>query len=256
VIEISFDPSHLIASCKGMEAQLPFATARALNELATTFQIEEREVIQRAFTIRRPWVLSGVKINRGDFATKTKPYVVIHIDPSRDFLSKFERGGVRTPSAGGKSLAIPLAVRPTPQTVVPMGKRPRAFNFRQVQSAKVMPLLRKRFQSESIRRATGDGRLKVFVGDKNTILLQANNGSGVILQRIGRGKQRAGLKVLYTLRPKTPVPADLHFVDTAYKSFNAHWRQSFTKWWNESVRTAHTGAPIAQGMVLPAGFSE
>lgn len=232
----------------GMERQLPFATARALNDVAVGFQQDERAVIQREFTIRRPWVLQGVKINRGDFATKTKPEVTIRIDPSRDFLGKFEQGGTRVPRQGHKGLSVPLAARRNLATVIPRGMRPKAFNFKALSTK---------------------GGKRILKGDKGTFLIQKADGSGVILQRKGRkvavskrhhgplmkGQRRDyALVTLFVLRPRTPVPADLHFVDTAYKSFRMRWPSSFTKWWNESVRTARTGAPIQQGMVLPAGF--
>jgi hypothetical protein len=245
VIEISVDPRQLIKEMNGMDRQLPFAVARALNECAVSFQADERTLITREFTVRRPWVLQGVKINRQDFATKTKPEVRIHVDPQRDFLNKFEQGGIRAPRAGKKALSVPISVRSNPRTVIKGSMRPKAFDFKKV----------------------GPG---VFKGTNRTILIQKPDGRGVILQRKGRSvavsKRQHGplmkgqrrdhaLVVLYVLRPRTPVPDDLHFVETARKSFRVHWPLSFTKWWNESVRTARTGAPIVQGMVLPAGFT-
>ena len=53
---------ELVALDNLHERQLPFATMKALNECATLFQADERSVMQREFTIRRPWTLQGVKM--------------------------------------------------------------------------------------------------------------------------------------------------------------------------------------------------
>lgn len=245
MIEISVDPRELVASMNGMEAQLPYAAARALNECAVAFQADERAVMQSEFTIRRPWVLQRIKINRNEFATKAKPEVVVRVDPQGDFLNKFEAGGIRTPRGGKKALSVPIGAKPNPRAIVKDSLRPKALDFKKV----------------------GAG---VFKGANRTFLIQRPDGTGVILQRKGRAvalkKRQHGplqkgqrrdyaLVVLYVLRPRTPVPADLHFVETARKSFALHWAPAFGKWWNESVRTARTGAPIQQGQALPAGFS-
>src|SRR3954468_14135275 len=98
MIEIEFDPKKLITTLDALgERQLPFAAMKTLNELATGFQTDERAVIQSEFTVRRPWVLQGVKIDRGDFATKEKLEARVHIDADHNFLDKFEAGGTRAP---------------------------------------------------------------------------------------------------------------------------------------------------------------
>jgi hypothetical protein len=100
MISITVDPKALITTMGAAANQLPFATAKALNECAVGFQTDERAVMQQDFIIRRPWVLQRVKIDRGDFATKTKLSVRIRIDDQGDFLNKFEGGGIRTPGQG------------------------------------------------------------------------------------------------------------------------------------------------------------
>lgn len=234
----------------GMDAQLPFAVARALNETAKEFQEDERALLRREFTIRKPWVEQGIKINSRDFASKTKLNVRIAVDQSRDFLNKFEQGGARLPRAGGKSLVVPLGVRPTPQADIPKSLRPKALHLKQTSKG---------------------GKFTVFKGDNGTFMVQRPDGSGIIFKRKGRAiavkrrhqgplmkGQRKDWKLvtLYVLRPKTPVPADLHFIETARTSFAKHWSPNFTKWWNEAVRTARTVAPIPQGTALPNGWTE
>lgn len=245
MLDLSIDPRQFIQAMGSFESQMPWAVMKALNEVGVTFQADERARIQSEFIVRRPWVLQGVKINRGDFATKSKLEVIVRIDPSRDFLGKFEFGGMRVPRAGRKALSVPIAAKRTPQTVIPTALRPKSFHFK------------------------GHGR--VLKGDSGTFLIQRPDGSGVILQRKARSvslkKRQHGplmrgqrrdyrLVTLYVLKPRTRVPPDLHFHQTAQATFAKAFGPAMTKWWNEAVRTANTGRPIAQGMALPAGWTE
>jgi hypothetical protein len=211
MISITVDPKALITTMGAAANQLPFATAKALNECAVGFQTDERAVMQQDFIIRRPWVLQRVKIDRGDFATKTKLSVRIRIDDQGDFLNKFEGGGIRTPLAGRRGLVIPLtggAAKRSPQSIVPDKLRPKNLAFKTLQSK---------------------GGFQILKGDQRTFLIQRPDGSGVILQRKGskvavkrrhQGPLMAGqrrdysLVVLFTIKPRTRVPDSLHFYDT------------------------------------------
>lgn len=246
MLEISVDVKKAVGALDALsERQLPFAAMKTLNEIATTFQANEQNVMRQDFTIRRPWVLQGIKIDRGDFATKQNLRVRVHVDDSRDFLEKFEPGGTRTP-IGSKGLSIPFNVRSSKQAIVPKGMRPKALHFHEV----------------------GGG---VSKGDNRTFMIQRPDGSGLILQRKSRavavkkrqhGPLQAGqrhdnrLVVLFVLKPRTPVPASLHFYDTATTTFRSMWQPTFIKWWNEAIRTATPGdgGVVPQGMALPAGW--
>jgi hypothetical protein len=239
--------------------QYPYIVARALNDCAKAFQEEERGVISSDFTIRRPWVLQGVKINREDFATKQKLEVRVHIDQDHDFLNKFEEGGTRTPRAGSHSLAVPINVRRTKAQIISKNQRPKSFNFQQGFSSR-------------------KSRFTILKGDRRTFLIQRPNGSGLILQRTS--KQQMGphrhrnrntvtgrgyghdynLKILWNLRPSTPVPRTLHFHETAMKSFLSHWPGTFEKWYVEilggtkGLNSNPYKAGARQGMALPPGL--
>lgn len=232
MITITVDPRALIKVTEGLERQLPFATMKALNECANIFQRDERQVMQSQFTIRRAWVLQGVKIDRGDFATKQNLSVRVHIDEKQSFLDKFEEGGIRTPRTG-KALSIPIDVRSNRKAVVPLKLRPKNLGLAGANR--------------------GRGGTTIVEGANGVFLIQRADGSGVILQRLARkiGVKRRqhmalqkgqrhdyAVKVLYALKPRTPVPASLHFDETANSSFAKNWPIAFEKWWNEAVRTA------------------
>lgn len=237
MLTVYADPHELIALSEQLESQFPYATAKALNEVATGFQGDERGVIQRGMTIRRPWVLQGVKIDRGDFATKQKLSVRVQISPDRDFLDKFEEGGTRFPRGSGRSLAVPIAVRRTKTQIIRRDETPKSFDFQQA------------FSSRS-------SRWTIFKGERGAFILQRPDGSGILLQRTRRpqlGPSRYGnrnlvrrrayghdpnLIIKWALRPTTPVPSLLHFHQTAIDSFLSRWPGSFRKWYLESLRTA------------------
>lgn len=238
------------------EDQIPYATMRALNDCATRFQAEQRGHIQDAFTIRRPWVLQGVKINRDDFATKKKLSVRIHIDGQRDFFDKFERGGVRQPR-DGKALAVPISVRRSKADVIAKRKRPKAFAFTEA-------------------RSSLKSRVAIYKGKDRTFMIRKADGTGVILQRKGRGSKRTQLRtaegkfmakggkerrraiigpqrylnrnsvgrkyghdynlvVLWSLKGFTRVPKSLAFEENAKRSILSNWKGSFEKWYLESL---------------------
>ena len=63
--------------------------------------------MRKRFTIRRAYVLQGVKFSK--FSTKRDLEAIVEIDPTREFLFKFEEGGTVRPR--GTRLAVPDEVR-------------------------------------------------------------------------------------------------------------------------------------------------
>lgn len=187
--------------------QVPFAVSTAINRTARDFQDAQRDLMRDRFTIRRPWVLQGVKINRGDFATKTKLEARVHIDPARDFLVKFEEGDTKRPR--GSRIAVPKEARRTKTGVVSRSQRPRALRFVQ----------------------HGEGaRAVVYRGEKRTFMILRPGGRGEIFQRFGR-RGRGALRLLFSFTPEAETPEALDFEDTARRvvatRFGAHFSTAF-----------------------------
>jgi hypothetical protein len=238
MIEVEIDASDALRKVGEFGKQLPFAISRALNDVALGFQQDERTGLQRRFTIRRPWVLQGVKMERGDFATKTKLVATVRIDSERDFLSKFEGGDVKTPTRA-KGLSVPITgspAKPTGAALIRTPLRPKNLNLRELGGRHAVQTAA-HLSKRSLRGAVGRGAFQVYEGDKKTILIQSRSGAGVLLQRVGRGK-RAGLRLLFKLVPRAKQPASLKFHETAYESFRRRWNHVFAERWNEAVRTA------------------
>lgn len=202
--------------------QLPFAISVALNETALEFQRRERAHIERTFTVRRStFVLQGIKINRQDFAKKGKLRAVVHVDPARDFLIKFEGGGRKIPR--GQSLAIPEDVRRSKADIVTRANRPVAFQFTTAPSA-IGPLA------------------AVHKGQKRTFLIRRHDKTGGIWQRVGSGK-RGRTRMLYLFRPWAEIDPSLRFVDTATSTAEARFAANMTHALTRAFSTARR--PVA-----------
>ncbi len=203
------------------QKQIPFATAKALNETALNVQKAERAQLEQGFKLRRrDWAFRNIKINRGDFATKSRLRAIVRIESPgggarSDILGKFEDGGIKRPRMGSR-IAIPGEVQRTKTGIVSKGLRPSALNFRPV---------------------GGNSRSNVMKGDKRTFLIRKPGGRGVILQRTGRGK-RAGVRVLFFFRPSVRIDRRLRFHDTAVKTVQDTFNRNFGRAFAEAIRTA------------------
>ncbi len=104
------------------------AIADTLNPLANGTQAMTRDEIRRRMTLRRPtFVLNTIYRKPGeDFATPTKAQASVRVDPARDFLAKFETGGIKGP-VEGNSIALPLGVRRLKSDIIRVRDRPRGL---------------------------------------------------------------------------------------------------------------------------------
>jgi hypothetical protein len=239
MINVDLDVKDFLRSCDDVaKKQMPYAVMKALNETATDFQKMQRQSLNQDFTLRRKeFIDRTIKIEKGNFATKDNLRVIVNIDPQRDVLSKFEKGGEKEPTRGGKSIALPITVRRSKTDIIKKAERPRSFQF-----------------------TKGSSNLKtqntIYQGLKRTFLIQRPNGFGLILQRtrstlLGpfqrgtRGSSRLGrnvghdpnVRILYALVAKTHIPKMLHFKDNAHKAVLSRWPGNFEKWFLESLRT-------------------
>lgn len=205
MIDIQVDTRSALASLGDVQRkQIPFATAVALNRTADDSQAAIRQHIGRTFTLRRKdFIERTIKIENRDRASKTRPFVILGIDPTRNVLAKFELGGPKKPISG-KALAVPVNVKRNKRDIITKGNRIRGLNLRR----------------------TGDGRIS---GDKRTFIA-----GGVVLQRARRGKgtlsaqiTRGVVRVLYSFKSSVPLDPDLHFHDHVVKTVARRWQPNF-----------------------------
>lgn len=195
--------------------QVPFALAKAINDSLLDGQKAQRTHMAEAFTIRRkPFVERSVKVTQ--FANKNTVTGELAIEPPggearADLFTKFETGGKKTPREGG-SIAIPITGTPikrTARSVIPQAKRPRQILA----------------QPES--------------GEARYVLIRRDDGSGLIVQRRGRGK-REQLVPVYLLSKEAPIDNRLRFVPTVTKAVQAGIQGHFVKRFAEAVATSRT----------------
>jgi len=206
--------------------QLPFATATAINSTATDFQAAERAGIAARFTVRRAqFILRTVKIARGDFATKRKLEARVAIDPTRDVLAKFERGGQKRPR-GQDPLSVPIEARRTRTGLVRRAETAARLGF-----------------PKGTRRLSRAGRARTFlVASVGIFRRRGPRHRGQRAPPTGRRKPSLfgdpGLQVLHIFRESVPIPPDLRFVLTARRTLHLRWAHNFARAWDHALRTA------------------
>lgn len=252
MLTVSIDAAGLDADLSDLaERQIPFAAAAALNTTAKQFQKVEVEHIAATFTLRRPtWIQNSVKITK--FASKTDPVATVGIHPPggdarADVLGKFETDTEKRPTAG-LSVAVPLAARATPASLIPSSLRPRNLDFHEVGGA-ALAVHAGRLSSKRLRGGVLRGAFRVLEGDNRTILIQSPTGGGVILQRVGRGK-REGLRVLYTLAPSVHITPDLLFHANAEAVFASAFLPNFEAAFAQALSSARGGGLTSDGASL------
>lgn len=192
--------------------QIPFATSFAINHTAKGIQAEQREGMKKRFTIRRAYVLQGVKVSK--FSTKRDLEAHIQIDPKRDFLFKFEEGGITRPR--GTRFAVPDEVRRGKTGVVSKVMRPRSLEF----------------------KFHGLGpKAEVFRGKRRTFMIRRPDGTGAIFQRIGR-RTSTKLRMLFSFTSKAEIEPSLEFELTAQIVFQETFTKNFEPAFDKAVRTA------------------
>lgn len=239
MITITLDPTIALEQLTAKELrQLPYAAMKALNQTAIDFQQEEQYGLRQRMTIRRPWVLQGIKIERGDFATKEKLAVTVHIAnrtgegaDSRAFLDKFEEGGPESRPNRFSPFYMPSPnTRPSPAAQIQAGLYPKAL--------RLMP----RKDVTGTMAATGhvtrrgilqlQGKRRTFVLDPTTMFGVAQWG---VYQRTGPGK--GDIRLLWRYKARVTIPRLLHFHDTAVAISNDRWAENFNAAFVQAVRT-------------------
>ena len=211
-IEITVDKPDLATMLSGLGRQLPFAESVAINNLVDDAQTAIRATLPGTFTLRRAdFINRTIYIANADRARKDNLRAVVRVDPSRNFLAKFEAGGEKT-SQSGKSLAVPI-FREDNKTLIIRAGDPLAL-------AKVMQAIEQRQGKLRGRRRKGEP--KPLISQQSQVYLVKSASGTFIAERTG-----TTTRVLYAFKKEVPIAPELHFVDTARAAVLAHKDQRF-----------------------------
>jgi hypothetical protein len=205
-----------------------------------------QEHLRRDFSLRREsFVVQGIKIEKGDRATKATWAVIIRINMDRDFLNRMEDGGTKIPT-NSRWLWKPNNAVFNGKIILrsnPLHPANLKFNAR-LQGPNGTFMVRR-------KNAKDTGPLVLQRVDKGARGISQNISRGGLRGPRGRdaagrytrgesikGTRRGGVRLLYTLVSRTRVPKKLEFVSTITTAVNANWNAEMTKAMNEATRSA------------------
>lgn len=202
----------------GQGKQVPFALSKSLNDLAKLVQKEVRAGIEERFKLnRKTWIFQRVKIEKENWATKTRLVVTIGITDDASFLQDMESGKVHVPGMGRSVLALPNSdvfkgrpiMRTNPLHIKNLGLTKTKSGIQGANSTFMV-----RTQSSGLRG----------------LILQHTQSSGKRKKRMKLGtKWYTGNRTLYTLISRTKRPAKLRFIVTATNVVRTNWEPVFTR---------------------------
>ena len=112
--------AELQAALANLPRKAKFAASVGMNRTIDEAQAEIKRGLPGKFTLRRKAFVEGTiyRKPREDWATKDKLEARVRVHDERDFLSKFEQGGTKSPTRGRQALAIPIAVKRNKNDIV------------------------------------------------------------------------------------------------------------------------------------------
>ena len=241
MITFQVHPEGALLRLAQAENQAGFAVSLALNRLANDVQAAEREGLKRHFRLRREaFNLRGIKIAKQDRANKTTWRVIVQIAPDVNYLNKFEEGGYKLPH-GGKYVWVPSrefksriigagdplhpkALTFTKNSAGQMKGNQRTFMVRGQQSLMILQHVDRRLGKKGLKRMT----LDTFKGGQGP----AQKGEKYSLKRT------AGVRLLYTLKQRVSVKAQLQFLPIAKGAVEAGWAMHMQQAFDEAMRSA------------------
>lgn len=241
---------------RNIPSNVKFATSRAINDMAKAVQTETlSSILPDAFTLRGNWQKPGTRFGfNAKFSNKTN--LTATVGSRADWLDLQEHGGTKT--AGDHRVAVPTPEHKPDAEKMTREKKPRALlaDIAALESAK-KALKKKREKSggffsraskflnrRKIERAEGERKsalrgiskqLKQAQGAQaqgpKAFIITASDGEESIVRRVGKRLRR-----LFTLTPRTRVPATLKFEERAVKIVNERYDAAFQARLKEALR--------------------
>lgn len=199
----------------GKERHLNFIVSKAVNSVLKQIQDAIRKELAAKLNLRRvSWNLLQIKINKEDWANKTKLFGRIHITDEAHNLVRLATGNEHYPYKGGRYLAIP---------------NKSVFGNRVI--TKDNPFNPSNLQLQRTPRG--------LQGNQGTFLVETQRGTPLILQRTQKqGSKRkgkkgtdrsTGVRMLYTLVKKSKTPLKINWEAIIYTVVNKTFQAELIK---------------------------
>ncbi|HQU03503.1 MAG TPA: hypothetical protein PLT25_02175 [Acidocella sp.] len=217
-IGVKSDITKLAASLTAFdETQMPYTVARALTATALQAQAEIRAAMPSEFTLRRDWIVKGIRIV---MARKENLVAMIYsIDP---FMGRQEYGGEKIPMDGGKNIAVPLAARPNKGAIIPASLLPQNLG-------KAEYTISMKSGKEIVKKGTGGTAFRLISNGKTYLALRT----------------AAGLQMMYLLIPMTLVKPRLNMGVITQRVVKEQFAQNFFEAARKAMATRRAGGALS-----------
>ena len=214
-IEVRGDRELSAFARRVVREDLPYITARSINDTAVDVQKGQWAHMRSKFTIRNETFLRhGVKIK--PFARKTDDPIQARVmigspggDQRADIFAKFEEGGTKRATDGGR-IAVPgESIRRSKGGRIRKRDRPTEL----IRRYDLKP------QGSRVFSGKGTG---VWQGKRGVFMIRKSGGQGGIFRRKG-----GELEVLYDFAPVVRIPASLDFIENARRTVDRTFSDNF-----------------------------
>lgn len=235
MISISVDPRQLIGVCAGMEKQLPFATANALNRSAEETQFRLQQALHQRMSIKSAqsalFMERMIKIPRSERATKAQLSTRIVVEGPQSkkggdrtgLITRHIEGGTHArPGTPFDSFFIPAhgSSRVMPRSLYPK-------NLRLMDRRGIVGTMHAK------THITSGGKLQIKGKQRTFVLMKDGRPLGVF-QRQGKDE----IDMLWFYTPRVTLQQRFDFYGIAERTFLARWPVNFEGMWNAAIATA------------------
>lgn len=213
--------------------QIPYATAKALTEVAFGVQRAEKSAMAEALTLRNKFSQSGVQVNRAEKDDWPATYAEVGIEERRSYLIDHVLGGKREGGRHGRAILEAEEMR-SKSGRVPGGKRPGALIERAMR-AKRQAELNSAFGARSRKK---DKRLPFLIYSRKW-------GNEVLVRR--DGPDRYPLEIVYAFKRGVSIKRTFEMELVAQREVAVSYYHAFDKALRRAIASGKRCSPRTRG---------
>jgi hypothetical protein len=225
---IPFIKVNIAAAMAGLQRvrqdQIPFATAKALTNVAQAARDAVKIKLPSQFRLRNEWTERGVEAT---MATKANPVALVTLN--RYYMYLQEQGGVKI--AKRNYIAVPLD--PQLRNRIPSNMRPRVL-LAQTDLQGMVSGLKSQARIRAISKTYNAGFL---IKSGSRLYIAIRTGTATARKRMLRGQRDPNVKILYVLVPQTKIPSRLHMHQTVEKTVRDQFQRYFAEAMDYAIKT-------------------